>query len=152
MNVRRCICCRARPGFRDPASLQSRYGCRVFVPLATLMIFAMCLITYSIFQIYGIFHAKASINNLPILQNDDLYELSIKSTIQKNWKKVNDDGTPKEDEVVLWGRILVNIYNCDSIILLHSNETYGQKSEKCQNFKKNFFRQFTRYDDMSKFG
>ena len=28
----------------------------------------------------------------------------------------------------------------------------GQKSEKCQNFKKNFFRQFTRYDDMSKFG
>ena len=28
----------------------------------------------------------------------------------------------------------------------------GQKSEKCQNFKKTFFRQFTRYDDMSKFG
>jgi len=116
MNVRRCICCRARPGFRDSASLQSRYGCRVFVPLATLMIFAMCLITYSIFQIYGIFHAKASINNLPILQNDDLYELSIKSTIQKNWKKVNDDGTPKEDEVVLWGRVLVLMVVILSII------------------------------------
>ena len=28
----------------------------------------------------------------------------------------------------------------------------GQKIEKCQNFKKNIFRQFTRYDDMSKFG
>ena len=28
----------------------------------------------------------------------------------------------------------------------------GQKSEKCQNFRKHFFRQFTRYDDMSKFG
>ena len=28
----------------------------------------------------------------------------------------------------------------------------GQKIEKCQNFNKNFFRQFTRYDDMSKFG
>ena len=28
----------------------------------------------------------------------------------------------------------------------------GQKIEKCQNFNKNFFRRFTRYDDMSKFG
>ena len=28
----------------------------------------------------------------------------------------------------------------------------GQKHEKCQNFKKTFFHQFTRYDDMSEFG
>ena len=28
----------------------------------------------------------------------------------------------------------------------------GPKNEKCQNFNKNFFRQCTRYDDMSEFG
>ena len=28
----------------------------------------------------------------------------------------------------------------------------GQKIEKCQNFKKKHFHQFTRYDDMSEFG
>ena len=28
----------------------------------------------------------------------------------------------------------------------------GQKIEKCQNFKKKIFHQFTRYDDMSEFG
>ena len=28
----------------------------------------------------------------------------------------------------------------------------GQKSQKCQDFRKKIFRQFTKYDDMSKFG
>ena len=38
---------------------------------------------------------------------------------------------------------------------IFSKENIGknaQKSDKCQNFRKLFFRQFTRYDDMSKFG